>query len=65
MIQLLRDDNTLIVIDVFFDDPTSNFQLREIRNNIDYKGFFVKKEFFDKNKLEYEHIIKLLKKILK
>lgn len=40
-------------------------ELRQIRNRIDYKGFFVKKEFFERNKLEYRHIIKLLKKMIK
>ncbi len=40
-------------------------ELRQIRNKIDYRGFFVKKEFFEKNKLEYQHIIKLLKKLIK
>jgi len=40
-------------------------ELRQVRNNIDYKGFFVKTEFFERNKLEYAHIIKLLKKLIK
>jgi len=52
-------------------NPKLNFEaekideLRQIRNKIDYRGFFVKKEFFERNKLEYQHIIKLLKKINK
>jgi len=51
-------------------NPDLNFEcekideLRKIRNKIDYRGFFVKKEFFDRNKLEYQHIIKLLKKLI-
>lgn len=40
-------------------------ELRQVRNKIDYRGFFVKKEFFDRNKLEYQHIIKILKKLIK
>lgn len=40
-------------------------ELRRVRNKIDYRGFFVKKEFFERNKLEYQHIIKLLKKLIK
>lgn len=40
-------------------------ELRQVRNKIDYRGFFVKKDFFDRNKLEYQHIIKLLKKMVK
>ena len=40
-------------------------ELRQVRNKIDYRGFFVKKEFFDRNKLEYQHVIKLLKKLVK
>lgn len=51
-------------------NPDLNFEcekideLRKVRNKIDYRGFFVKKEFFDRNKLEYQHIIKLLKKLV-
>lgn len=40
-------------------------ELRQIRNRIDYRGFFVRKDFFERNKLEYRHIIKLLKKMVK
>lgn len=40
-------------------------ELRSVRNRIDYRGFFVRKEFFERNKLEYRHIIKLLKKMVK
>ncbi len=39
-------------------------ELRQVRNKIDYRGFFVRKEFFERNKLEYRHIIKLLKKMI-
>lgn len=40
-------------------------ELRQVRNKIDYRGLFVKKEFFERNKLEYQHIIKLLHKLIK
>ncbi|MBU0457373.1 MAG: hypothetical protein ABH824_07515 [Nanoarchaeota archaeon] len=40
-------------------------ELKQVRNKIDYRGFFVRKEFFERNKLEYQHIIKLLNKMIK
>ena len=40
-------------------------ELRRVRNKIDYRGFFVKEGFFERNKLEYQHIIKLLKDKIK
>lgn len=40
------------------------YQLKKIRNNIDYKGFFVKAEYLKRNKLEFKHIIKTLQKII-
>lgn len=36
-------------------------ELRIIRNKIDYRGFFVKEGFFERNKHEYRHIITVLK----
>lgn len=53
------------------ENPTLNVEaekideLRQVRNRIDYRGFFVKKEFFERNRLEYQHIIKLLQKLIK
>ena len=41
------------------------YQLKTIRNDIDYKGFFVKKEYLQQNKLEFNHIIELLQKKIK
>ncbi len=35
-------------------------ELKFIRNRISYDGFFVEKEYLNKNKLEFEHIINLL-----
>ncbi len=40
-------------------------ELRIVRNKIDYRGFFVKMDFFNRNKLEYQHIIELLKKLIR
>ena len=40
-------------------------QLKRIRNDIDYKGFFVKQDYLDRNKVEFEHIIKTLQKLIK
>jgi uncharacterized protein (UPF0332 family) len=40
-------------------------ELRQVRNKIDYRGFFVKKDFFERNQLEYQHIITLLQKKVK
>lgn len=40
-------------------------QLKDIRNRISYDGMFVKKDYLDKNKLEFEHIIEILKELIK
>ena len=40
-------------------------QLKYVRNKISYEGFFIKKDYVNTNKLEFEHIIELLKKLLK
>lgn len=40
------------------------YELKNIRNRIEYDGFFVDKSYLDKNKLEFEHIIVLLKKLI-
>ena len=39
-------------------------QLKGIRNRVSYDGIFVKKDYVDINKLEFQHIINLLKKLL-
>ena len=41
------------------------YQLKRIRNDIDYKGFFVNAEYLERNKLEFKHIIETLQKIIK
>ena len=40
------------------------YQLKTIRNDIDYKGFFVNSEYLDRNKLELKHIIETLMKLI-
>lgn len=37
-------------------------ELKNIRNRISYDGFFVEKEYINKNKMEFGHIIELLNK---
>jgi uncharacterized protein (UPF0332 family) len=39
-------------------------QLKDVRNRVSYDGIFVKKEYIETNKLEFQHIIDLLKKLL-
>jgi uncharacterized protein (UPF0332 family) len=38
--------------------------LKNVRNRVSYDGIFVKEEYINSNKLEFEHIIKLLHGIL-
>lgn len=40
------------------------YQLKDVRNRASYDGIFVKKEYINSNKLEFEHIIKLLDSML-
>lgn len=39
-------------------------QLKDVRNRVSYDGVFVKKDYIDTNKLEFEHIIQLLEGLL-
>lgn len=39
-------------------------QLKYIRNRVSYDGIFVKESYIKTNKFEFEHIIKLLKKLI-
>lgn len=41
------------------------YELKNIRNRINYDGVFVEKQYLIKNKLEFEHIIELLIKLIK
>ena len=36
-------------------------ELRKVRNEINYRGFLVKKDYLDRNELEFKNIIKKLK----
>lgn len=40
------------------------YQLKNVRNEISYRGFFVKPEYFEMNKIEFQHIIKTLRRII-
>lgn len=40
-------------------------ELRKIRNEINYKGFFIKKDYLERNELEFQNIINQLKERLK
>ena len=40
-------------------------ELKNIRNRITYDGIFVEKQYTVKNKLEFEHVIELLVKLIK
>lgn len=39
-------------------------ELRKVRNEINYRGFLVKKDYLDRNELEFKNIIKKLKEKL-
>ena len=39
-------------------------QLKNVRNRVSYDGIFVKKDYVEANKLEFEHIIELLEGFL-
>ncbi len=41
------------------------YELKNIRNRINYDGVFVEEQYPIKNKLEFEHIIELLIKLIK
>ena len=38
--------------------------LKDLRNRASYEGLFIKKDYLDKNELEFRHIIGLLKKLI-
>jgi len=39
-------------------------ELRKVRNEINYRGFIVKKDYLDRNELEFNNIISKLKQLL-
>ena len=41
------------------------YELKNIRNRINYDGFFIEKQYLIKNKLEFEHIIEILVGLIK
>lgn len=67
----LKSDNHECLI-AFFKENYPDYEyetnviheLKNIRNRIDYDGIFVEKAYLDRNKLEFEHIIKLLQKLI-
>ena len=40
------------------------YELKDIRNRVNYEGLFVRKDYLEKNELEFNHIIELLKKLI-
>ena len=40
------------------------YQFKNVRNDIAYRGFFVNQEYLELNKLEFEHIIRVLREIV-
>lgn len=39
-------------------------ELKNVRNRISYDGIFVDKIYLNRNKLEFEHIIKILRRLI-
>lgn len=49
-----------------FDFETEKIdELRKARNSVNYRGFNIKKDYLDRNELEFKNIIKQLKERLK
>ena len=68
----LKSDNHECLISYFkkncpnYEYETSIIhELKNIRNRITYDGIFVEKQYTVKNKMEFEHIIALLVKLIK
>ncbi len=67
----LKSDNHECLIS-FFKNKYENYeyetniihQLKNVRNRASYDGIFVKKEYIETNKLEFNHLIELLNKLL-
>ena len=67
----LKSDNHECLISFFRNNFSQHeyeaqaiHSLKNVRNRVSYDGVFVKKEYVDTNKLEFEHIIKLLNELL-
>ncbi|MBS3169280.1 hypothetical protein J4210_02245 [Candidatus Woesearchaeota archaeon] len=41
------------------------YELKRIRNKINYEGFFIDKSYIERNKLEFSHIIHFLEDVIK
>lgn len=41
------------------------YELKRIRNKINYEGFFIEKDYIERNKLEFLHVIQFLEDIIK
>lgn len=66
----MKSDNHECLISFFKNNYNYEYEtniiheLKNIRNNIHYKGVFVEEDYLDKNGLEFNHIINLLKKLI-
>jgi len=63
----LKSDNHECLVSFFKNnhpqyeyEVTTIHKLKDVRNRVSYDGIFVKKDYISTNKLEFEHIIKLL-----
>lgn len=68
----LKSDNHECLIAYFKEnfkqheyETNTIYELKNIRNRIVYDGIFVQKSYLIKNKLEFEHIIELLTRLVK
>src|SRR3989344_350121 len=67
----LKSDNHECLISFFHTKyPNYEFEanamhdLKNVRNRVSYDGYFVDEDYIKKNKLEFNHIIDLLKKLI-
>jgi len=66
----LKSDNHECLISYFKYNYNYEYEtkvihkLKNVRNRVSYDGVFVKKDYISMNKLEFEHIISLLVKII-
>lgn len=67
----LKSDNHECLISFFKENYRKQeyeakiiYQLKDVRNRVSYDGVFVKKDYIEMNKLEFNHIIKLLHKLV-
>jgi uncharacterized protein (UPF0332 family) len=67
----LKSDNHECLISFFKNkypayeyEVSAIHQLKDVRNRVSYEGIFVHKSYIEMNKLEFNHIIDLLEKLL-